>query len=174
MAETRVAQVIDRLIAGMRATAGFRGPADASTVAGLVTVYDSSEVWTTDDRDGQNLLVIGYTGPDPDDQTPSAETSFSRGPIAIPARPRDEAGIVHCRAICDGADTPQLARNGAMATIEAVSAFCRTDPSLGLNTSGTVGGVRTIAYVTAGDLLQYLSRGHTAEWAFDVSFSTRV
>jgi hypothetical protein len=62
MAETRVAQVIDALVTGMRATAGFRSPTSASTTAGLTTVYDGPEVWTTDDRDGQSLLVIGYSG----------------------------------------------------------------------------------------------------------------
>lgn len=172
--ETRVAQVIDTLVAGLRATSGFRSPTSASTVPGLTTVYDSSEVWTTDDRDGQSVLVIGYASDEPDDQTPIAESTFTRGPIAVPARPRDEVSVIRCRAIVDGRETPKLARDAALATIEAVAAFCRVDPSLGLNTSGTVGGVRTIAYVTAGDLIQYLVRGHTAEWAFDVSFSTRV
>jgi hypothetical protein len=174
MAETRVAQVIDALVTGMRATAGFRSPTSASTTAGLTTVYDGPEVWTTDDRDGQSLLVIGYSGSDPDEQTATAESSFTRGPIAVPARPRDEVSVIHCRAIADGRETPKIARDAALATIAAVSLFCRTDPSLGINTSDTVGGVRTIAFVTTGDLIQYLMRGHTAEWAFDVGFSTRV
>jgi hypothetical protein len=174
MAETRVAQVIDALVTGMRATTGFRSPTSASTTAGLTTVYDSSEVWTTDDRDGQSLLIIGYSDADADNQAATAESSFTRGPIAVPARPRDEVAVIHCRAIADGRETPKIARDATLTTIAAVSAFCRADPSLGINTSDTVGGVRTIAYVTTGDLLQYLNRGHTAEWAFDVSFSTRV
>jgi hypothetical protein len=174
MAETRVAQVIDALVTGMRATAGFRAPTSASTTAGLTTVYDSTEVWTTDDRAAGSILVIGYSGNDPDDLTPIAESTFTRGPIAVPARPRDEASAVHCRAIVDGRETPKIARDAALATIAAVSAFCRIDPSLGINTSDTVGGVRTIAFVTTGDLIQYAHDGHTAEWDFDVSFSTRV
>lgn len=174
MTDTRVGQVIDALIAGMRATTGFRGPNDPSTVAGLTTVFDSSEVWTTDDRDGQSFLVVGYAGDDPEDDVPVATTAFTRGPIAVPARPRDELATIHCRAIADGKETPKIARDAALLILSAVSAFCRADPSLGINTSDTVGGVRTIAYVTAGDLLAYAHNGHTAEWSFDVSFSSRV
>jgi hypothetical protein len=174
MAETRVAQVMDALVTGMRLVTGFRAPTDASTVAGLTTVFDSSELWTTDDRDGQSILVIGYAGDDPEDDIPIAQTSLSAGPIAISARPRDEVATIACRAIVDGRETPKLARDAAMATIAAVSLFCRTDPSLGINTADAVGGVRTITYVTAGDLLAYAHEGHTCEWAFTVSFKSRV
>jgi len=172
--ETRLAQVMDRLVELARALPGHRGPTDYTTADDLITVYDGPEIRATDDRAPGGHLVIGWPGDSADTVTAAGSTSVEAGPIASTARPRDEVGTIICRAIQDQAGTAKDARDGALAQIASVAALCRSDPSLGLNTSDTIGGVRTITFVTAGDLYQYLSGGYTCEWEFSITYKTRV
>lgn len=172
--ETRVAQVIDVLVAGTRALPGFRYWSDVTTAAGLTTVFDGAEHRATDDHAEGSLLIVGWPGDDADAVELAATTSLSSGPIAATNRPRDEVGTVQCKAISQNKETQKQARDGALAVITAVASFCRADPSLGIQTSDTIGGVRTIAWVTAGTLAQYLRSGYVAEWDFTVTFKTRV
>lgn len=172
--QTRVAQVIDRLVVLARALPNHRGPEDQTGAVGVTTVFDGPEIRSTDDLSDGAMLIIGYPGDNPDELVAAANSTITYGPIAATNRPRDEVGTIICRAISQRAETAADARNGALAEVEAVAAICRADPSLALNTADTIGGVRTITFVTAGDMFQYLDRGYTCEWEFSVTFKTRV
>lgn len=174
MAETRLEQVIDQLVLLTRALPDHRGPADQTTALNQTTVFDGPEVRTTDDVSDGASLIIGWGGESADEVTVAGSSTIARGPIAAQTRPADEIGTIVCRAVYQNAETAKLARDGALATLTAVAALCRATPDLGINTSGTIGGVRTLAFVTAGDLYQYLDRGYVAIREFTVTFKTRV
>jgi hypothetical protein len=172
--ETRIAQIIDRLVTLSAALPGYR-MADAETTASNTTaVWDGPEVRSSDDASDGSELVIGWSGPSADEALASASSSIKAGPMAGPNRPREEEGFVNCLAIGQNAPTPKAARDAALQVVEDVAELCRSTPDLGIDTSGTIGGVLTRAYVTAGDLVQYLQDGYVAEWQFTVNFKTRV
>jgi hypothetical protein len=172
--QTRVAQVIDRLLVLGRALPNHRSPTGLTSTAGLVTVFDGPEIRSTDDAIDQTLVVVGWSGDDDDNLSEAATISLTSGPIAATNRPRDEATTINCKVISQRADSSSAARNAVVAEVEAFAGLCTTDPSLGISTSDTIGGVRTLAWVTAGSLVQYLSKGYVAEMDFTVSYSTRV
>lgn len=171
--QTRTAQVIDALVAGTRALAGHRAP-DGTASGKLVTVYDGPEIRSTDDAVDDAWLVIGWSGSGADDLEPAAQVIQSRGPIAATNRPRNEVVTVNCLASVRRGESAKLARDLATAELGVVAELLRADPSLGINTAGTIGGVRTIAFVTAGTLTQYLLDGYVAEWSFTVTYDSRV
>lgn len=172
--ETRVGQVIDAVIAKLAITSGFRLNGDTNSTTGLITVFDGAEIRATDDAIDQVLLVIGYPGDNPDELEPAAQIALSSGPIASTSRPRDEQTSIACKAISHRAESQKDARDAGLAALVAVAMMCRADPSLGINTSGTIGGVRTLAWVTAGQLTQYLHNGYVAELDFTISYQSRV
>jgi hypothetical protein len=172
--QTRVAQVIDRLLVLSRALPNHRAPTGTVSTSGLVTVYDGPEVRSTDDAIDQTIVVVGWSGEDDDDLAVPATLTLTAGPIAATNRPRDEQGTINCKVISHRADSVANARDAVVAEVVAFAELCRVDPSLGINTSDTIGGVRTLAWVTAGSLVQYLSKGYVAEMDFTVSYSTRV
>jgi hypothetical protein len=174
MANYRVGQVIDRLLVLTRALPGHRDPNGTTSTDGLVTVYDGPEVRSTDDAIDNTLLVIGWSGTDTDALEEAASSSWTSGPIASTVRPRDETTIVACKVISQRGDSPKAARDGAVAEVEALAQLCRNDPSLGIDTSATIGGVRTLAWVTAGSVVQYLDAGYVCEIDVTVSYNTRV
>lgn len=170
MPQTRVDQVIDRLVELAAGQAGYIRYGQPG--ADEIIVFDGPEWSETDDP--CDALVVGWSGGDDDAATPAATSNQTAGPIAAGNRPRDEVGTVLCRAIAQTKDSPKAARDAAKAIVVTLAGLCRADPSLALNTSDTIGGVRTIAYVTTGDLVQYNSRGYVAEWEFTITFLTRV
>lgn len=171
--QTRVPQVIDALIALGRALPGHRAP-DGTTSGKLVTVYDGPEIRATDDAADDAWVVIGWSGTGAEDLEPAAQSNLSRGPIAATNRPRNEVVTINCLASVRRGESAKLARDMVSAELDAFAGICRGDPSLGINTAGTIGGVRTIAYVTAGTLTQYLLDGYVAEWNFTVTYDARV
>jgi hypothetical protein len=172
--ETRVAQVIDRILVLGRAASGHRAPGDTSPTPGLVTVYDGPEVRSTDDAIDQTFVVIGWSGDDDEALEIAARMVLTSGPIAATNRPRDEITTITCKVVSHRAESVAEARNAALAEVVVFAAICRSDPSLGINTADTIGGVRTLAWVTAGTLTQYLSKGYVAEFEFTISYQTRV
>jgi hypothetical protein len=172
--ETRLAQVIDQLVALTRALPNHRGPDDQTTADDVSTVYDGPEMRATDDLANGGHLVIGWSGDSPDEVVAAGSSTITRGPMAATVHPANEIGTVNCRAIFQRGETPKLARDGALAEITAVAQLCRATPDLGINTSGTIGGVRTVASVTIGEMYQYLDRGNVCLWDFSVTFETRV
>jgi len=174
MANYRLSQLIDQILVLARALPGHRAPDGTSSTAGLVTVYDGPEIRSTDDAIDTTWLVIGWSGDDLDQLEEAATSTWTSGPIAAIVRPRDETTTVNCKAVSQRAETMKAARDGAVAEVEAVAQLCRNDPSLGIDTSATIGGVRTLAWVTAGSVVQYLDKGYVCEIDFTVSYNTRV
>jgi hypothetical protein len=172
--ETRINQVLDMLVARTAALAACRRPDDTISTEGLITIWDGPEWRSYDDHIQGAHVVIGYGGDDPEALTPAAVTALKAGPMAGAVRPRDEEGTITCRAVFDRADSAKLARDGALAALVMVADLCRSDPSLTIDASATVGGVVVRCWVTAGTLLQYLQAGYTAEYEFTVTFKTRV
>ena len=174
MANYRAGQVIDRLLVLARALPGHRDPNGTTSTDGLVTVYDGPEIRATDDAIDQTFVVIGWSGADPDALEPAASSNWVAGPIAATTRPRDETTVIACKVISQRGELMKAARDAAIAELEAVAGICRSDPSLGIDTSATIGGVRTLAWVTAGTMLQYDERGYVCEIEFTVTYQTRV
>lgn len=175
--ETRVGQVIDQVLALSRALSGHRAPTGTDSTDGLVTVYDGPEVRTTDDAIDNTFVVIATGGEVNDERRVSAVISLTSGPIASTVRPRDEITQIQCVAVAQRYETMKLARDAAIAEVAVFAALCRSGvngPNLGIDTSATVGGVRLLAWVTAGQLVQYTDRGFSAEMDFTISYSTRV
>jgi hypothetical protein len=173
MIQHRVGQVIDALVDGLRTTPGFRGPDDAG-LAPECTVWDGPEWNISEDHADGGHLVIGWGGGDPDSVTPSADTDWQAGPIAAATRARDETTQLVCTAVAQRHDSPKEARDEAISILTAVAAYCRADPSLGLDMSETIGGVLASTYVTGGTLSQWVDRGFNAQMTFTVTYRARV
>jgi|SRR6187549_766700 len=172
--QTRVAQVIDALVERCTALPTFRGSDELTYDPDLVTVWDGPGFRAGEDYSKGAHLIVGFGGPDPEAQEAAATTEISAGPMAASIRPRDEVLSINCRAVLDSGETAKIARDGALAVIEAVAEVCRIAPDLGIDASATIGGVKVRAWVTAGTMLQYLQSGYTCEWSFTVTVSTRV
>ncbi|WP_460021748.1 hypothetical protein, partial [Kineosporia succinea] len=119
-------------------------------------------------------LIIGWSG-DRGSPSPAADTDWVAGSIARDVRPRDETTRLVCLGTAQWADSPKAARDQALQLVSAVAGICRTDPSLGIDTSATVGGHRTLTYVTGGSLTQSaVQEGFTASQLFTITYKTRV
>lgn len=172
--ETRIGQVTDKVLTLVRALPNHRGPSDTVSTPGLVTVYDGPEVNSTDDQIDNTFVVIGWSGTNHDDLETMGRISLRAGPIAAANRPRDETTTIQCLVSSGRGETMKAARDAALAELEAVAALLRSDPSLGLDTSATIGGRRVYAWVTAGDLTEYLAKGYTADIGFTITYTARV
>jgi hypothetical protein len=170
----RIGQVIDRLVALSRASAGHRAPDGTDSTTGLVTVYDGPEVRATDDAEDNTFLIIGWSGDLDDGLTPAGAGAWKAGPIANQVRPRDESTAVTCKVVSQRGESPKLARDAAIAEVALIAGLCRSDPTLGVDSSATIGGVRTRAFVTAGTMVQYLAKGYVCELDFEVYYDARV
>lgn len=173
MTQIRTGQVIDALVAQLRAQPGFRSKWTYGTNPDT-TVWDGPEWQNSEDHAPGAHVVIGFGGLDRDDRQPAATANWTAGPMASSVRARQETGTIACMAICDRADTPKIARDTVFAVASMVAQLDRLDPALGIDTSETIGGVRTVVTVTAGVLTQWAREGFTATQAFTVSYETRV
>lgn len=172
MTDTRMGQVIDAMVAGLGATTGFR-PSASEEYATATTVWDGPEWQLVEDHGPGGHVVIGYSGPRGSKQ-PSVTSSWESGPIAGTNRPRNETAQVNCFATAQRHATAKGARNEVIAIVTAVAAFCRADPSLGINTAGTIGGISTLTFLSGGSLVQFADRGCTAEFEFTITYKARV
>lgn len=172
--QTRAAQLADRLVALMGAQTGYRLNSALSTTTGLTTVWDGPEFRESEDHAPGAHLIVGYSGDSADGVSPAITVTQAPGPIAAIVRPRDEMVSVICRAVYDMAETPKLARDGALVPINDVAEQCRLDQTLGIDASATVGGVLVRCFVTVGSMVQYMRNGYTCEWEFTVTARTRV
>lgn len=171
--QTRVPGVIDTVVTGMRATTGYRTPGDTGTG---FPVFDGPELYLHELPNTVGYLVIGYVD-DPSEPSPSSESMFAQGPMG-PQHSRDETATISCLASASHGD----ADDGSASAIRAltvgimgdVANYCRINPSLGLDTSGVVGGIRTRAFVTAGTMFQYLNGGVVCDWVFTITYQARV
>jgi hypothetical protein len=173
MATTQWAAVVDALVAAMRATTGYRSPFSGNSGN---TVFDGPEYGITEER-SQTFLVIGWAG-DPDSPEDSGQSRQTTGPLAANAgRPRDEEGVINCRAVSQAGDSSlrersmKTVRDDALAAIADVEASLRTDPTLGL--------VPTLSRMVAemgGTFTprQYMNAGAVCEIDFQVTYRARI
>lgn len=174
MAESRVVAVIDALISKASALPGYRLLTSAGLDINYTTVFDGPEVTDTDDAAAGGLLVIGWSGNDAEQLERAASSNWTTGPMAASNHPRDEVTVISCRGIVQKGETVRAARVAVYQIMADVATICRADPSLGINTADTIGGVRTLCFVTAGELMQYQLDGFVAELAFTVTYQARV
>lgn len=164
MATTLWPQVVDGLVAGMRATAGYQAP--TSTGSG-VPVYDSTDPGTTNQND-EKFLVIAWPG-DPDSPAEAGTWEQTPGPMAT-TRPKDEAGTVECMAIAQNGDmNPKTVRDWAFAVVADVERLCRAQQVPCLGVQGVLW-----AFVRAGRFSPYMNEGATAELQFTVTYLARL
>jgi len=150
--QDRLSQVIDALLALSIAQVGYRSSSDTASADNAVTVWDGPDILGSDDYQGSiGLLVVGYCGPDVDQLQPSGSVQLGTGPIASTAHPRDEITTVSMLGVSQNQDTAKAARDACYAIVSMVAALCRADPSLGINSADTIGGVRTSAFVTSSE-----------------------
>jgi hypothetical protein len=157
----------------MRATTGYRSPFSGNSGN---TVFDGPEYGITEER-SQTFLVIGWAG-DPDSPEDSGQSRQTTGPLAANAgRPRDEEGVINCRAVSQAGDSSlrersmKTVRDDALAAIADVEASLRTDPTLGL--------VPTLSRMVAemgGTFTprQYMNAGAVCEIDFQVTYRARI
>src|SRR3954466_4537936 len=101
MATTQWAAVVDALVSTMRGTTGYRSPFSGNSG---ITVFDGPEYGLTEEH-SETFLVIGWAG-DPDSPEDSGQSRQTTGPLAANAgRPRDEEGVVNCRAVSQVGDS---------------------------------------------------------------------
>lgn len=172
--QTRTAQLIDALIARMAAQPGYRLNDSRTTTAGMTTIWDGPEFRTSEDKAPGAHLIVGYSGDSATAVSAAATVAQTHAPIDAAVRSRDEVVTLVCRGVYDAAETPKLARDGALTTINDVAEQCRLDQTLGIDASATVGGVLVRCFVTAGSMIQYLNNGFTCDWEFTVTCRTRV
>lgn len=171
--QIRIGQVIDALVSTIGGRPGFRSP-DGRESLNEATVWDGPQWQTVEDHAPGGHVVIGWPG-EFESPSPAATTTWEAGPIASTNRPRDETTQVACLATAQRHETVKDARDACLALLTTVAAVCREDPSLGIDTAATVGGVRTITYVTAGSFTQLLGpNGFAAELEFTVTYKSRV
>lgn len=171
--QTRWNQTVNQLVTLMRARVGYVAPDDPEP--GIV-VYDAAEVFMHQGDFPRNHLVIGWSGA-PASPEEAGRIEQERGPMG-PHRSREESGSIRCVAVAQTGDAafgePAVLRAECEAIMEDVAEECRADPTLGVDTSGTVGGRRHQAWVTVGTPLQGMDGGVYVVWEFSVDYTSRV
>lgn len=169
MTTTAWPQVVDALVAVMRATTGYQAP--GATGSGI-PVYDGPEMLLSEDRPSV-LLVVGWSGDSANLDEPGSAGESSTV-MAATTRPKDEDGKVACRAIAQIGDGeiggPKSARDLAFAVVDDVRAALRVGasaPTLGVST------VRW-AQITEHRMSQWLNRGPVCQVDFTVSYKARI
>ena len=172
--QSRWHDVVTALVALCRAQPGYRAPDATGDVAGDVLVFDGPEYVTTADPAGV-FLVVGWGGTTDDPESPG-EVSQSAGPHA-PTRPRDESGLVRCRAVAQtgqsGVGAPAAARASALGVLEDVAELVRGNPTLGLSPVDPQRFLMRARFV-AGSPLQYQRSGVVCEWSFEIRYETSL
>ena len=163
MATTLWGEVVDALVATMRATSGYRSP--TSTSSGI-TVYDGPEVLLSGEPAG-SFLVIGSTkevsGADYAGRSGQTSATFGN-------RSRDEAGTIVCQAVAQSGDVDVKAvRDAALAVMGDVEDALRADNGQGVNTG-------YYCLVEQGDatISQYVTGGAVCEIEFMVTYKARI
>jgi hypothetical protein len=167
---TRAAQVIDGLLATLRAASGFRDPAVDSTAAG---VYDGPEAPLYEGVVPQeDFVVVGWSGLG-DGPVESAVTEQTA--ISIGNREREETGRIPCLAVAQTGDTEygtaKAMRDAALALVAGAEAAIRSDPWLGIT------GLRALVVQFEGvtSLQQLASDDGMACWVeFAVTYTARI
>lgn len=171
--QIRLGQAIDAVLSQLYDAPNFRRPDEQELGFDETTVWDGPQWHTSEDHAPGAHLVIGWSG-DGEEPTQAAATTWTAGPIAASTRARDETTVIQCIAVSQHHDTPKEARDSVLGVVSQVGVLCRSLPDLGIDSSTTIGGVRTVAQLNAGTFSQWLERGFTAQLEFTVTYQTRV
>ncbi len=168
-------EVIDGVLAAVRALDGYRAPTD--TTDG-VTVLDGPEALYYGDDLGSSYVIVGYGGEDtfdPGDQSADASSGDVSVRAIAPTSPKEEAAELEFLAVYRSGDVNVSAARTAVVQIGSdVDTALRAAPRVGV-TADSSGAQVLWAQVTAWSLRSYL-RGTdlVAELRFTVSYSTRT
>jgi hypothetical protein len=178
MASTRWADVVQQLVVRMRATTGYRAPWSGDPAA-EIAVFHSVEIALQGEYTTGRYLVVGWPGsPDPAEFDEAGSSEQETGPMAS-GRPRNEYGIVRCRAVYQGGDGGEMqdgivdaALRAALAIVADVENNLRAPadgPTLGIAAPWVVAemGKRT-------QFFPILSEGVAYAVDFELIYSTRI
>lgn len=171
MSASQWAVVVDRVAVLTAATAGFRLKGDTTAGRTVCVVHRGPRLGGTQGtQDPGDWLTVGWVG----DGDPGGTWTQEHGPLAATAgRPRDEVGVVRCRAsVKVGNLDPMDALTRAQAIAAAVEQVLRDDPTLGLvpplsRMYAQMGGSDAVGWGTD-------SRGPTCDLLFNVNYRARI
>ena len=167
-------EVIDGVLAALRALDGYRAPTD--TTDG-VTVYDGPEALYYGDLSG-SYVIVGYGGEDTIDPGDPSDDA-SEGTVSVralaPTSPKENAESLRCLAVYQTGDADvSAARTAVVAIGSAVDGALRAAPRVGVTPDS--GGAQVL-WVQVTDLaLRNYFRGTLliAELRFTLTYSTRT
>jgi hypothetical protein len=162
MAATRWAQIVDALLAAVRARPGYRGPTGTTGIL----VLDSTEEHAIEERPGRYVVIaVADIAGQGDESGSAAQSPATAGKVQ-----RDERGTIRCRTVCQLGDVaPAVARGNALTDLAVVEDVLRTDPTLGI--------VAPRIFVQVGDRLtfrSYLAGGSVLTVEFTIDYHTRI
>ena len=167
-------EVIDGIVAGLRARAGWRGPDDSTEGT---TVYDGPEFTTTDATHPDGFVVIGYGGEDLDDREGDPDDAMS-GEVNVAAMattsPKDVSDEIECAAWFGlGSVDVSGARSAVFAIVDDFDTWLRA------NARATVapgsGAQVNHVQVTGTSLRQYIRDGGSrASVRFTIRLQSRT
>jgi hypothetical protein len=173
MPVTMWGQVVDGLLAVMRARSGYRAP---STASDDIPVFDGPQVAALEENTTR-FLVIGWAGDVPGDRD-SGTAGQQLIALASSNRPTEENGTVSCLAVAQiGDQDPATVRAQALAIIGDVDTALRgqpAGPTLGID-PGTGNG--QLLWALVGDqarVTQYSAGGSVCEIEFSVVYKARI
>ncbi len=176
MAVTRWPDVVDQLVARMRATPGYRSPW-ATTGTADAPVYDSVEVAMQTAPTTSKFLVIAYGG-DPDNLRDAGRAGQKFDTLGT-NRGRKETGLVTCLAVAQSGAGGEH-RDGMSSTVRSDARQIVTDVGNALRVPAdgpTLGIAAPRIVVEMGDRMEFwpiLNQGITWQIIFDVKYSTAI
>lgn len=163
--------VVTALVTGLRVLPGYRSPWEAGGDG--IPVYDSAEYLLTSDL-SPTVLVVGHVG----DGGALTEAGQAPQRVAVlgTTRGREEEGTVNCLVSASTGDFQPGAvpavRDAALDVLDAVDAYLRRNPTLGLvpayrHVEARLDGIPGIRPVPTTD-------GPEMELDFTVAYSARI
>ena len=168
--------LIDSVVAGLRATSGFRAP---SSSASGITVYDGPEWIGGQATDPDGYVIIGYGGENlerrgvGDDPNPQRLESQIRS--ISPAALKEQDVELPCVAFAwSGGSDMSATRLQAFAIVDLVEAWLTANPRAGVATGS--GGTQVLWAKLTGShsLSQYTESGVRAVVEFTITAKTRT
>lgn len=172
-----IPQVIDGLVAGMRASSGFRAP---DGTGDGVTVYDGPEWIGVSGKDPEGRLIVGYGGEDlevhGDDEAPNAIQQDTEIRAISTSAPRDQMVVVPCVAYAWlGYEDASAARTAVFAVVDAVESWLTSNPRCNVATQADGSQVMHATASGSHEFRQYrVGGGSRAVVEFTITAKTRT
>ena len=156
-----VPDVIDGIVAGLRAASGFRAPTSS---ADGITVFDGPEFIGSNDTEPDGFVVIGYGGEDLEARDDTDADDAATGEVSLAGQatssPKDNADEIECVAwYGTGGVHVSATRLAAFAIVDAVDTWLRPNARAGVLPSSS--GYVHQCQVTASSLRQYVIDGNS-------------